>query len=534
MTKENVTNTDKASSDSEVSITTEEKGMHSGLPSSVFFQAVEHAPISISITDLNANILYCNQTFTRETEYQKEEVIGKNESILSNHSTPRIVYEALWGRITQQKPWEGVLVNRRRNGKLYLAELMVAPVLNDKNETINYLGMHRDVTQLHTLQQRVQNQKELIEQTLDAAQSAIVLFDHKDQIVLDNIAYKTLATDIAPFEPGTLFLSSLREELTFELNKLKPGYSVQGHEISLNVGKNKIQRIFSCDYSIIGIGDESADGFFSNPVRSYQMLVITDITNTHNRERIERMNALQLLIAEEESVHHLREALNGALYKFQQPLNLMEAAVRMIKQRQKELPECEAESKQIISALQEAISIGQTTCTELEDAVPNEQNKVSGVVNINEVLRDVLDLATPQLLRNGIQVNWKPSVYLNAVHGRESRLHSMFKQLLENAMDAVISANRDRREIEVSTWVEKQGILISIADTGYGISEQIRTKVFEPFFSTKENRDRTTGTGMGLTLVQEIVTEHCGTVSVDPKYTDGCRILVHLPTDTEV
>lgn len=531
MTKENVTG--EVVTDSELDTVSEEKGMHSGLPSSVFFQAVEHAPISISITDLNANILYCNQTFTRETEYQKEEVIGQNESILSNHSTPRIVYEALWGRITQQKPWDGVLVNRRRNGKLYLAELMVAPVLNEKNETINYLGMHRDVTELHTLQQRVQNQKELIEKSLDAAQAAIVLLDHEDQIVLDNIAYKTLATDIAPYEPSSLFMSSLREELVLELDKLKPGYSVQGHEISLNVGKNKIQRIFSCDYSVVGIGDESADGFFSNPVRSYQMLVITDITDVHHRERIERMSALQLLIAEEESVHHLREALNGALYKFQQPLNLMEAAVRMIEQRQKAIPECEEEAKQIVSALKQAIEIGQTTCTELEAAVPEEHKKVSGVVNINEVLRDVLDLATPQLLRNGIQVIWKPSVYLNAVHGRESRLHSMFKQLLENAIDAVVSAGGERREIEITTWVEKKGIMISISDTGNGISEQIRTKVFEPFFSTKQKREKTAGTGMGLTLVQEIISEHCGTVSVDPKYTDGCRILVHLPTDSD-
>ena len=72
------------------------------LADEVFFQAVEHCPVAISITDLKANILYANRAFTQVTGYGKDEVIGKNESILSNHTTPRLVYQALWGRLAQQ------------------------------------------------------------------------------------------------------------------------------------------------------------------------------------------------------------------------------------------------------------------------------------------------------------------------------------------------------------------------------------------------------------------------------------------------
>jgi PAS domain-containing protein len=52
------------------------------LSEEVFFQAVEHCSVAISITDLKANILYANRMFTQVTGYAMEEVIGKNESIL--------------------------------------------------------------------------------------------------------------------------------------------------------------------------------------------------------------------------------------------------------------------------------------------------------------------------------------------------------------------------------------------------------------------------------------------------------------------
>src|SRR5690606_38006084 len=69
-----------------------------------FRQMAEHAPIAISITDLKANILYANRAFSTTTGYALAEVIGKNESMLSNGTTPRLVYQALWSRLAQKKP----------------------------------------------------------------------------------------------------------------------------------------------------------------------------------------------------------------------------------------------------------------------------------------------------------------------------------------------------------------------------------------------------------------------------------------------
>ena len=65
------------------------------LPPWLYFEAVQQSAIAISITDLNATILYANPAFKRVTGYSPEEIIGKNESILSDKVTPDLVYETI-------------------------------------------------------------------------------------------------------------------------------------------------------------------------------------------------------------------------------------------------------------------------------------------------------------------------------------------------------------------------------------------------------------------------------------------------------
>ena len=66
-----------------------------------------------------------------------------NESILSYKTTPRSVYETLWKSLHDKKTWNGTLVNRRKDGSRYIAELTITPILDSKGETAYCLGMHR-------------------------------------------------------------------------------------------------------------------------------------------------------------------------------------------------------------------------------------------------------------------------------------------------------------------------------------------------------------------------------------------------------
>ena len=139
------------------------------LPPKLFLETVEQAPIAISITDPTARILYVNRAFEALTGYTRDEVVGKNESVLSSKSTPIEVYEALWETLHDRRVWQGTLVNHRKSKQEYLAELVISPVLNKQGQVAYYLGMHRDITAVHQLEQRLKFQKSLTEAALDAA-----------------------------------------------------------------------------------------------------------------------------------------------------------------------------------------------------------------------------------------------------------------------------------------------------------------------------------------------------------------------------
>jgi protein-histidine pros-kinase len=68
---------------------------------------------------------------------------------------------------------------------------------------------------------------------------------------------------------------------------------------------------------------------------------------------------------------------------------------------------------------------------------------------------------------------------------------------------------------------------VDITDTGPGIPDALRLKVFEPFFSTKKSHGG--ARGVGLSLAQEIVSRHCGVLEFDGRHKGGCHVRVSFP-----
>lgn len=496
------------------------------LPPRIFFEAVEQASIAISITDVNANILYTNSAFERVTGYKREEILGKNESILSNKTTPRIVYETLWGRIQQQKPWSGALVNCRKDGERYIADLTIAPVLNSAGKTTHYLGIHRDVTEMHRLEQQVLNQKALIESVVDTAPVIIALLDKSGKVVIDNMEYKKLAADMQGKEPAVEFLNALREA-TGEIfdTEWQAGKGFVNREISFDPGGKGLPRCFQCTGTWIKERDVTADAFFDARRESYLLLAVNEITALKRQQEEVRMNALRALMAEEELTQSVREALAGSVYQLQGPINLISAAMSMLERRNGS--GVENENTAVMNALQQAINAGQEAMNTLQSCIPKLVEEPYERVNLNRILREVLAVSTERLLKNGIVVEWTPAPMLPSIMGKEGRIRSMFKQLFDNAIDAIAEFARGEGMLRVSTEVIGNNLVVTIEDNGGGVPEELRLKIFEPFFTTK----RTTGghAGMGLSMVRDVVNEHSGSIEIDPAYSEGCRIHVQLP-----
>jgi signal transduction histidine kinase len=125
-------------------------------------------------------------------------------------------------------------------------------------------------------------------------------------------------------------------------------------------------------------------------------------------------------------------------------------------------------------------------------------------------------------------VDWLPNPVLPSILGSENKLRMLFKQLIDNAVNAMNRAGSHERMIKIITAVDREWVLVTISDSGPGIPANQRNKVFEPFFTTQQNVGGVQA-GMGLVMVREIVNQHQGMIEIDPNYSAGCSFNISFP-----
>lgn len=114
----------------------------------ILSNAVEQSPVSIVITDLDGNIEYANPKAIETTGYSLDELKGQNPRVLKSGETPDEEYEALWKDISVGSEWRGVFHNKRKNGELYWESAKISPIVDEKGNIINYVGIKEDITEV--------------------------------------------------------------------------------------------------------------------------------------------------------------------------------------------------------------------------------------------------------------------------------------------------------------------------------------------------------------------------------------------------
>ena len=189
-------------------------------------------------------------------------------------------------------------------------------------------------------------------------------------------------------------------------------------------------------------------------------------------------------------------------------------------------------SSPTVMALTEALQAGRAAVESLRNAIPEHRSEPRIPVNVNEVLRDVLDITTRQMLSAGISVQWSPQAVIAPVNACPNRLRAMFKALIDNAVDAMNIKGWRERELRVVTRSANGGVEVIVEDSGPGIPSELRYKVFEPFYSTRGVGGRHLGTG--LSMAQQVAADYEGFVEVDPEAVCGCRFRVVLPGQVKI
>jgi two-component system, NtrC family, sensor kinase len=140
--------------------------------------------------------------------------------------------------------------------------------------------------------------------------------------------------------------------------------------------------------------------------------------------------------------------------------------------------------------------------------------------DLNQVLEETLALAHLNMRHTGIKLIFTPAADLLRVVGNSDQLRQVFLNLILNAIDAMPQAGT----LTVRTVAGSTVALVEVQDSGVGIPEEIRARLFEPFFTSKP-----AGTGLGLAISAHIVTQHGGQIEVESSAGQGSTFRVVLP-----
>lgn len=148
-----------------------------------------------------------------------------------------------------------------------------------------------------------------------------------------------------------------------------------------------------------------------------------------------------------------------------------------------------------------------------------------GPVSCNAALEEILTQYEPVAHTKGVHLVRGPIEMLPTVLAKDTYVREIIRNLVDNAVKYTPAGRR----VTVSAKVQKRMVEIVVADEGIGIPETERGKMFTEFFRGTEAQETASGSGLGLTLVRQMVRRLRGTVSFESEYRKGTVFTVRLP-----
>jgi two-component system NtrC family sensor kinase len=143
-------------------------------------------------------------------------------------------------------------------------------------------------------------------------------------------------------------------------------------------------------------------------------------------------------------------------------------------------------------------------------------------LNLNSILEDTIQLLEVQLRHSEVALSKDYDEDLPGIFGNAGKLQQVFTNLILNARDAMPTGGK----ISLQTRMTGDGVEITVSDTGQGISPENLTKIYDPFFTTKEVGE---GTGLGLAVSYGIIQEHSGDIKVESRIGEGTTFRLLFP-----
>jgi PAS domain S-box-containing protein len=373
------------------------------------------------------------------------------------------------------------------------------------------LGVSMDITER-------KQAEELFHLATEASPSGTVLIDHEGRIVLVN----THAEKLFGYARDELIGKNVEILLPERF-----GTSLESDRATFFIApEGRAMRSHAQLFARRKDGSEVPIEISVNPVSTPHGLVVLanviDVSARLAAEEVARRSREQVDLLGRVSL--LGEMTASLAHELNQPLaaivNNATAAMQYLEQDR-------LKPEQLQDILNDVVADGRRAC----DVMQNVRNAIKkgaairGRINLNDLVKAITHMVQPDATAHFCKIKTSLTADLPPIEGDPIQIQQAVINLVRNAFDAMRDAPPSRRNVEIATNYNGDGAIgVAVRDYGSGISDAIRDRLFEQFFTTKDE-----GLGMGLAIARSIVEAHGGTISAENAPGGGARFHFRLP-----
>lgn len=285
-------------------------------------------------------------------------------------------------------------------------------------------------------------------------------------------------------------------------------FSSQLQELDLQAKKQQTKEVQLADGSIFDIS------FYPILSRDHSVQAIVCLAKdvTTIKETEQRIQQTEKLVA-------VGQLAAGVAHEINNPLGVILCHTDIIKENNED----DEETLHDISIIERHTENCKRIVADLLDFSRGRESRIERqLASVNEIVEGVLSMVGQQFKKKQIRLNYNLDKTLPHCSVDSRGIQQVLVNLIMNAVQAI----EDRGKISISTRTKDNNVLIEIDDDGPGINKEVLDKIFDPFFSTKEQGK---GTGLGLSVSYGIIHEHNGEIKVQSTPGHGARFTVIIP-----
>jgi PAS domain S-box-containing protein len=538
---------------------------------SKFKQGIERAGDAIFMTDISGKIIYINPGFTTVYGYPPNEAIGKTPRLIKSGLLPQENYKDIWETLLSKNSVSGEIINKNKDGRLVNISGTNSPILDEKGNILGFLAVHHDITSnkqaeeaLRQSEHALQRQNEylataaevgrLVTSTLDQA----TLFERTVDLIRGSFGfyYASIFTI-----DDTGFNAVLREGTGEAGDKMKQS----GH--SLAVGSRSIIGQVTATGKTIIVNNTAVDPLHRPnpllldtraeagiPLRIGERVVGAIDLQSKDIEAFkpEDISVLEILADQvavalenarsynlaQKAMEEMRETdriksqfLANMSHELRTPLNSIIGFSRVIlkgidgpinEPQQQDLSAIYNSGQHLLGLINDILDLSKIDAGKMELAFDE--------VNMGDTIHSVMSTAVGLVKDKQIRLQEQIEANLPAVRADSMRLRQVLLNLISNAAKftdegtIVVSANLHTNSLG------KQEVMVSVIDSGAGISPEDQEKLFKPFSQVDSSPTRKTGgTGLGLSISHRLVELHGGRIGVHSSVGKGSTFYFTVP-----